>query len=402
MNLLAVLESSLRALVISTGLYLTLLTLLAIPFFQNHIIYLHQVTLTWFQDVNFPERWGFLHNQVTPFFLRTSDNKFIHAWHVLPLEVYRRNEAALLEEPSGLASDITSSLSFKLLRDDPGALLVLYFHGAAGTLGSGWRPPSYRAIYAGATDKIHVLAIDYRGFGRSTGSPSEDGLLIDALTLADWAMNVAGIPPSRIVLFGQSLGTAVSISLAHYMAVSRPAPTLFAGMVLVAPLVDVKTLTATYRLAGTIPILSPVAFFPRLLDFLNGFILSKWSTKDKITQFVRFCETKEIDTQKDDDILLYHIDIVHGKDDYDIPWSHSEQVFWHAVNGSLPLGISFQDLEKEKQQTRIPLGAGGWAVEKRSEHGTIRENVLENGLHDVIMSYPVVSLAIVRAFQYPR
>ncbi len=51
-----------------------------------------------------------------------------------------------------------------------------------------------------APDKIHTLAIDYRGFGSSTGSPSEEGLLNDAVALAEWAVDVAGIPPSRIVV----------------------------------------------------------------------------------------------------------------------------------------------------------------------------------------------------------
>ena len=38
---------------------------------------------------------------------------------------------------------------------------------------------------AGAPDRIHTIAMDYRGFGSSTGVPSEEGLLMDALTLAD-------------------------------------------------------------------------------------------------------------------------------------------------------------------------------------------------------------------------
>ncbi|KAK5241679.1 hypothetical protein LTS06_011976, partial [Exophiala xenobiotica] len=79
----------------SATLYLTFLGLLTIRSLQDHVIYLHRVTLTWFQDVNVPEHWGFLRNQVTPFYLITPDGETLHTWHILPLETYRRNEKAL-------------------------------------------------------------------------------------------------------------------------------------------------------------------------------------------------------------------------------------------------------------------------------------------------------------------
>lgn len=371
--------------------YLAFLGALTVPLLQHQVIYLNRVTLTWFKDVNVPEQWGFLRNQVTPFFIRTPDGESLHAWHVLPLELYRRHERDLLDENAGLVSDITSRVGYKLLRDDPEALLVIYLHGAAGTLGSGWRPPSYRALYAGAPDKIHTVAIDYRGYGISSGTPSEDGLLIDALALADWAMNVAGIPPSRIVLFGQSLGTAVSIALARHMALESPS-ICFAGMVLVAPFADVQSLTATYRLGGTIPILSPVAYFPKILSFFNTFIISKWPSTKNIADFVRSHQSSDGLNAE------YHITIIHAEDDYDIPWSHSEALYWHAVSASTPGGISYEALEREKSSTRKSLGAGGWVVERQTDHGMIREEIIKYGMHDITMSYPVVSLAVSRAF----
>lgn len=391
MAFMALLWTAARFAAASVVGYMVFLGVLAIPFAQNQVIYLNKVTLTWFKDVNVPEQWGFLRNQVTPFFLQTPDGESLHAWHVLPLEIYRRNEEQLLAEPSGLASDVMHRLSFKLLRDDPEALLVIYLHGAAGTLGSGYRPPSYRALYSGASDKIHIAAIDYRGFGKSTGTPSENGLLTDALTLANWAINVARVPPSRIVLFGQSLGTAVSISLAHHYAMTSP-PTLFAGMVFVAPFADVESLTASYKVAGTIPLLSPLAYFPKVLAFFNTLIKSKWPSKTKLAEFVRAVELLG-DAQS-----RYHITIIHAEDDYDIPWSHSEQLFWHAVNASTPTAISYDALEKEKSKSRMDLGAGGWSMDWRSKYGVIREEIIKHGMHDITMSYPIVSLAVLRAF----
>ncbi|KAI1619524.1 Alpha/Beta hydrolase protein [Exophiala viscosa] len=378
----------------SVGLYLTFLGLLTIQSLQDHVIYLHRVTLTWFQDVNVPEQWGFLRNQVTPFHLLTPDGETLHAWHVLPLEAYRRNENALRKEPAGLCHDITERLAFKLLKDDPSSQLVIYLHGAAGTLGSGWRPQSYRAISA-AAGNVHIIAIDYRGFGSSTGWPSEAGLLTDALTLAEFAMKTAGILPERIVLFGQSLGTAVSISLAHHLALQSP-PVLFAGIVLVAPFANVELLTQTYSVAGTMPLLAPVGKIPGALAFFNRFIVSKWPSKDKLAALIRHVEALKLPERP----TKYDITLIHAEDDYDIPWVHSEVVFWHAVNATRDTGssLTFEDLEKVKNETKLGLGAGGWEVEWSSTGGVVREQIVKHGLHDRIMSYPVVSLAVARAF----
>ncbi|KAI1110886.1 Alpha/Beta hydrolase protein [Nemania sp. NC0429] len=402
MAVVKALHSILYGLLISAGLYALFLGLLTIPALQDQVIYLNRVTLTWFQDVNVPEQWGFLRNQVTPFFLTTPDGESLHAWHILPLELYRQNQEALLAEPPGLVLDVKERLSFKLLRDDHSSLLVLYFHGAAGTLGSGWRPPSYRAMSANAPHRIHTVAIDYRGFGASSGRPSEEGLLTDAVTLAEWAMREAGIPPSRIVVFAQSIGTAVSLSLIHHMATAQPEePVLFSGAVLVAPLADVESLTATYRLAGTIPLLDPVAkLLPPLLAWLNTFIRAKWPSKAKLAEFVRRCEA--MDQSESALGLRYDITIIHAEDDYDIPWSHSEQLFWHAANASTPHGIAFDELEREKSASRVDNVAGGWTVERRTRRGVVREEIMKYGLHDRIMSYPVVSMAVMRAFRTLR
>ena len=101
-----------------------------------------------------------------------------------------------------------------------------------------------------------------------------EGFLTDTLMLAGWAMNEAGIPPSHTFLFAQSIGTALAISLVHQLAM-RPAPTLFAGMVQVAPFANVGLLTATCSVAGVTPLLSPVTRFPWLHGFLNSFIATK-------------------------------------------------------------------------------------------------------------------------------
>lgn len=71
-------------------------------------------------------------------------------------------------------------------------------------MASGYRPENYRALHSGAPDKIHILAIDYRGFDVSTGVPSRRGLLVDAVSVFDWATKAARIPLERIVIFGHT------------------------------------------------------------------------------------------------------------------------------------------------------------------------------------------------------
>ncbi|MDZ7615967.1 MAG: alpha/beta hydrolase [Patescibacteria group bacterium] len=61
---------------------------------------------------------------------------------------------------------------------------------------------------------VSVLGFDYRGYGRSEGSPSEDGILADARAARRWLGHRANVPEDRIVLMGRSLGGAVAIDLA--------------------------------------------------------------------------------------------------------------------------------------------------------------------------------------------
>ncbi|KAK9425052.1 putative Alpha/Beta hydrolase protein [Seiridium unicorne] len=86
---------------------------------------------------------------------------------------------------------------------------ILMFHGNAGNIGH--RLPIARMIinYIGC----NVLMLEYRGYGLSTGDPDEKGLMIDAQTALDYLRNRAETRDHKIVVYGQSLGGAVSIKL---------------------------------------------------------------------------------------------------------------------------------------------------------------------------------------------
>jgi fermentation-respiration switch protein FrsA (DUF1100 family) len=97
----------------------------------------------------------------------------------------------------------------------PDAPWVLISHGNYGNIGYGGRPQ----FYAWFRDLgVNLLAYDYRGFGESEGMPSEAGVYADAEAAYRYLTDSLGVPPSRIVLFGHSLGTGVTIELARRVA----------------------------------------------------------------------------------------------------------------------------------------------------------------------------------------
>lgn len=96
----------------------------------------------------------------------------------------------------------------------PGAQRVLLFlHGNAGNIAH--RGDSLAVFHRLG---LNVLIIDYRGYGNSAGSPTEQGLYRDAEAAWDWLTQQRGFAPGQVVLFGRSLGGAVATQLASKRA----------------------------------------------------------------------------------------------------------------------------------------------------------------------------------------
>ena len=92
--------------------------------------------------------------------------------------------------------------------------VVLYFHGNGGSLRG--RVDRFRDLTA---DGSGLVALSYRGYGGSSGAPTEAGLVNDAL--AAYAFTRARYPAERIVLWGESLGTGVAVALAAQQPVGH-------------------------------------------------------------------------------------------------------------------------------------------------------------------------------------
>src|SRR6266851_100075 len=92
--------------------------------------------------------------------------------------------------------------------------VVLYFHGNGGSLA--WRVERLRAL---AADGTGLVALSYRGYGGSSGRPTETGLIADAF--AAYAFAAARYPAGRIALWGESIGSGVAVALAAEKPVGR-------------------------------------------------------------------------------------------------------------------------------------------------------------------------------------
>ena len=116
---------------------------------------------------------------------------------------------------------------------------VLFFHGNADRVGN------YGFLaQALAARGIGLLAISYRGYPGSTGSPSENGLLTDGIAAFDW-LSVRS--ESEIVVLGQSLGSGVAVNTAG----QRPA----IAVILVSAYLSVLSLAQTYYPYFPVPLL---------------------------------------------------------------------------------------------------------------------------------------------------
>jgi len=122
--------------------------------------------------------------------------------------------------------------------------LVVYFHGNGGNL-SIWTP----IVADLARHGYDVLAFDYRGYGLSTGRPTETGLYRDADAILD-RVSTAMAESRPIVYWGRSLGAAV----AAYAASRRPPD----GIILEAGFPDAR---AVVRSSPVLALLSPFSTY---------------------------------------------------------------------------------------------------------------------------------------------
>ncbi|KAJ5273445.1 hypothetical protein N7478_008570 [Penicillium angulare] len=398
-------------------LYVLFICSLTFPEVQRLALYVNKFNPSYWQDINQVEQFGFLKTQVQPFNLKTPDNETLYGWHLLPLHLVHEHENELMKNtPSGPAEDYTKTVAFKTLASNPNARVVVSFHGNAAHLGSANRPNGYNTLLALSTPEnpIHVFALDYRGFGASTGSPSEEGLITDGVSLLNFlTAGPLNVPTSRIAIVGQSLGTAVTAAVAERFAFGSPDPKAiqpaiknaepFAGVILLASFSNIVNVIESYSIKGfTPPMLSPLIGYPRFKKWVLSHLVDHWDTAARVARLAGI-NAADPDmsglkfSQKDLDLT-----IVHSMNDADIPWYEGRRV-WQAATGENIEGAP-GDLTFEKNDSGGPNQIKVWEHRFTGNDGAevvkrVRWERIQYGGHNKVASSSVAGLAVLRAFE---
>lgn len=206
--------------------------------------------------------------------------------------------------------------------------LLIYFPGNAGN-----RENRINEVQEFARAGYDVLIFDYRGYGDSTGSPSEDAMTADARTILGYAFARLGYDKHRTVLFGESLGGAVVLSLWKEKRSERPRSF---GL---GPRLTAVMLNSTFTSMGD----ASAAHYP-MFPF-RYFLLDPWPSIDRIAHVPA-------------EIVLFH-----GTDDTIVPVEHGRRLAKRAVAGrlieipnaghnSVPTNRLREELEKIRAEMR--------------------------------------------------
>ena len=240
--------------------------------------------------------------------LHSSDGTSIGAWFIFSDPFYRTIAHPHLQTHPGASKSSTHDAIQALssahipsaIKSNP---TILFLHGNTGTRAHKLRTQLYSSLTArlGA----NILAIDYRGFGDSSGHPSVGGVGRDARAGFDYLIS-QGAKPQDILIIGHSLGTAVAGLLASELGRESID---YRGTVLMSPFSSIRTLLDQYYLLGCLPLFKPLAkipFMPRVLS---------WSLKHGF-------DTLSLVPDIRSPVL-----IAHAEDDWSIPYSHASTLF---------------------------------------------------------------------------
>ncbi len=165
---------------------------------------------------------------------------------------------------------------------------VLFLHGNAGNVSN-----RIGIIQMFHEAKFNIFIVDWRGYGRSQGIPSEQGLYDDALAGYEYLINEKKVPPEQIIIYGKSLGANVAIDLA--------------SRVKIGIFICDSSFTSALDMGREL-----FPYIPGL--FLEAVLSVKFDALSKI---------KEVKIPKL---------IIHSKDDEVIPFSHGQRIFEQALS----------------------------------------------------------------------
>ena len=182
---------------------------------------------------------------------------------------------------------------------------LVFFHGNAGDL-------SNRIYKLNELSKLNLnyLIFAYRGFNDNEGMPSEEGLYKDAENVIKW-LKSKNILENKIILYGESLGTAVAIHTAQLKN--------FSGIILEAPFTSMVDLGQKYYPFFPVKFLLKDKYeSKKKLNLINSSVLVMHGEKDKIVPFYMGKQIFEIlpspkfsyFNEQDDHMMEYNQDLI--------------------------------------------------------------------------------------------
>ena len=142
-------------------------------------------------------------------YFRASDGVRLHGWFI-PGPASTHPEPAAHSAHPELVEGPPAQTAHPELVEGSANLTILWFHGNAGNLG--YQVDDLAALRQWTA--AHIFIFDYRGYGNSSGRPSERGFYRDARAAWRYLLTRPDIDPQRIILYGRSLGTAAAVELA--------------------------------------------------------------------------------------------------------------------------------------------------------------------------------------------
>ncbi|CAC5363899.1 ABHD12 [Mytilus coruscus] len=181
------------------------------PWIHSKMVFLNMVRWPPFIDLTKP--WEFGLRGARNFYLDVNEESRIGVWQILP------------------NSSVEEGGDFDKLLGN-GKTVILYLHGTTGTRG-GWHRVQLLKLLASLD--FHVVAFDYRGYGDSKGHPTEDGVVEDGYFMYKWIKERS--KDSTVILWGHSLGTAITTKLARLLCLKNEDPD---GVVLESPFNNIR------------------------------------------------------------------------------------------------------------------------------------------------------------------
>lgn len=274
---------------------LTILIIFMFPSLQKEFIYVNRIFTGRIpyisSDLEPPSNFGYqsIYSNSMPLRIKTKDGMELGAWHI--------------------------TLQNRTL-DDSDRLVFMYCHGNAATRALGIRLQLYNGILKSFPGS-ELLVFDYRGFGDSTGYPSQEGLLNDARAAWRYLTEERSIPSDRIVVIGQSLGTAVASMLASNDYIKPKA------FMLMSPIVSISNTVYHYLWARILIIPYLVYLFASCDDF-SAFFKNHIQDDFNVKEILK---VHGIGSKS-----LIPVIYIHGTNDRMVPYDHGEQLYYEELN----------------------------------------------------------------------